>query len=610
LDSIVDHLESDAMAIAFTDQPTSGPFHRTTLWHRTAPRELFKAWFSGDEERRWSVWKKHLARRKRPARLDVLGGKQPSILWGWPKEWHRDEVLAATSGLARSNAVHAASRASQVDLPQTIQTVAAAYALPELAKELSAGGWWSLVETLHRLAVDVQHLRVDTTQAPENVLRQQLLAGELPLALGYLFPELQPLRSLRQTARQALSEGIIAITDGEGLPHARLLPIVGPLWACWTRCETIGQALHRGAWSRDAENQYLWMLRQMIRLVDAEGQVPFVDESSDDEPGLKPILAAAMALVGDKADAAAAATAISPSIVPRKLKSSSARQPKASLESAWSCLAVVARDWSPASPRLTLAFADEPLTMELCVDGQRLFSGTWTMETVCDGRAVRPSGPWQELCWQSDKKCDFLELGIELGEGLQIERQIVLSKRDNVLVIADVVSSMERTEHKLRHSFSLPLARRVAWIPESETRDGVLLASKQRTAVIPLGLQEWRCDPRGGTLACESSRLILTEATSGRAVYCGLLFDLDPKRSKKCRTWRRLTVSENLGAVPRDAAVGFRAQSGDDQWLVYRSLGPAANRAVLGQNISSEFYAGRFKTEDGLVAAWTEIVTE
>jgi hypothetical protein len=598
------------MAIAYSDQPTSGPFHRTTLWHRTAPRELFKAWFSGDDERRWNVWKKHLARRKRPEPLDFLAGKRPPILWGWPASWKRDEITAATSALARSNAVHAASRANQIDLPQAIQTVAAAYALPELAKELSASAWWSLVETLHRLAVDVQQLRVDATQAPENVLRQQLLAGELPLALAYLFPELQPMRAFRQSARQALSEGIVAVTDGEGLPHARLLSMIGPLWACWTRCETIGQRLHRGAWSRDAENQYLWLLRQMIRLVDKDCQLPFVDEQAEDQPSLKPILAASLALVGDKGDAAAAAVAISKSIVPSQLKYERAKQPTASLESAWSCLAVVARDWSPASPRLTVAFADDPLQMELSVGDRKLFAGTWTMETICDGHAIRPTGPWQELCWQSDKKCDFLELGIELTEGLQLERQVVLSKRDNMLLIADVVSSKARDEHKLRHSFSLPLARRVAWIPETETRDGVLMAGKQRTAVLPLGLHEWRCDPRGGTLANENSRLILAEATTGRSIYCGLLFDLDPKRSKKCRTWRQLTVSEALHAVSRDAAVGFRAQSGDDQWLVYRSLAPAANRAVLGQNISSEFYAGRFKTENGLVEEWTEIVTE
>ena len=70
------------MAIAFTDQPTSGPFHRTTLWHRTAPRELFKAWFSGDDERRWTVWKKHLAQRKRPEPLDFSRRQAAADLLG------------------------------------------------------------------------------------------------------------------------------------------------------------------------------------------------------------------------------------------------------------------------------------------------------------------------------------------------------------------------------------------------------------------------------------------------------------------------------------------------------------------------------------------------
>ncbi|MEX2092215.1 MAG: hypothetical protein WD971_06035 [Pirellulales bacterium] len=271
---------------------------------------------------------------------------------------------------------------------------------------------------------------------------------------------------------------------------------------------------------------------------------------------------------------------------------------------------MLANGWSASTPRLTVAFADEPLRLELCVGGRRVFAGDWTMETVCDGQPVSPIGAWQELCWQSDKKCDFLELGVELAEGVQLERQIVLSKRDNVLLVADVVSAKDRATHKLRHSFSLPLGRRVAWLPEAETRDGVLVSHQRRTAVLPLGLFEWRSDPRGGTLVSESGRLTLSEATTGRSLYTGLIFDLDPARSKKCRTWRQLTISELLQVVPRDVAVGFRAQSGDDQWLVYRSLGPAGNRSVIGQNISSEFYAGRFKEEDGLVEEWIEIEAE
>jgi len=301
--------------------------------------------------------------------------------------------------------------------------------------------------------------------------------------------------------------------------------------------------------------------------------------------------------------------AVSKSVVPRALKFDRKNLPDASLESAWSCLAVLATDWSKSSPRLAVAFADERPNMELQIGGRRILAGNWTMETVCDGRPVGPVGAWEELCWQSDKKCDFLELGVELADGLRLERQIVLAKRDRVLLLADVISSVDHTPRQLRHSFSLPLGRRVAWLPETESRDGVLVVGKQRTAVLPLGLFEWRCDPRGGTLLSESGRVTLAHQAIGRSLYCGLLLDLDPNRSRKPRTWRQLTVAESMNVVPRDAAVGFRAHSGSDQWLVYRSLGPAGNRSVLGQNISSEFFAGRFK-DDGLVDEWIEIEAE
>ena len=85
-----------------------------------------------------------------------------------------------------------------------------------------------------------------------------------------------------------------------------------------------------------------------------------------------------------------------------------------------------------------------------------------------------------------------------------------------------------------------------------------------------------------------------------------MLFDLKPGRSKRERTWRQLTVAESLEIVPHDVAVGFRAQSGRDQWVFYRSLGPAANRTLLGYNIAGEFAAGRFLAT-GKVKEWLEI---
>jgi hypothetical protein len=61
-----------------------------------------------------------------------------------------------------------------------------------------------------------------------------------------------------------------------------------------------------------------------------------------------------------------------------------------------------------------------------------------------------------------------------------------------------------------------------------------------------------------------------------------------------------------MEVLPRDRAVGYRAQSGRGQWLIYRSLGPAGNRTVLGQNIAGEFCAGRFR-RSGKLEEWIEI---
>ena len=97
--------------------------------------------------------------------------------------------------------------------------------------------------------------------------------------------------------------------------------------------------------------------------------------------------------------------------------------------------------------------------------------------------------------------------------------------------------------------------------------------------------------------------------SSGRAMCCPLFFDFDAKRAKCERTWRQITVAEALEVLPRDAAVGFRAQSDRAQWLVYRSLGPPGNRTVLGQNIAGEFCSGRFRSS-GRFDDWIEIEVE
>jgi hypothetical protein len=411
---------------------------------------------------------------------------------------------------------------------------------------------------------------------------------------------------LRKPARSALSDALIELTDGQGLPHARLLPVLGPLFACWTRVRWIGERLGRGSWSRKAEFQYQWLVRYAVRLADRDGRFLLTGETPASPAWSNGLFAMALRLVGDSSDVAAAAAALPRPARPTGRKCKSGDLPDASLNSDWSGIAVLAGGWSKTDVRLAIAYADEPLRIELAVDGERMLTGQWLSATTCDGEPVEVAGEWERLCWESGRRFDYLELGLDLTHGLRLERQMLLGRRDTVLYLADIVVAADRSTRHIQHTLKLPLDDHDSWRPELETRDGLLIGHRARIAVLPLGLREWRVDPRGGELVDERGYLTLTQQAHGRALCCPLLLDLDRKRSNKERTWRQLTIGESLEVVPPDTAVGFRAQSERDQWIFYRSLGPAGNRTVLGQNIAGEFSAGALRST-GKYKEWIEV---
>lgn len=603
------------MAVATTEELSVCLPNLQPLWHHQAPRPLVENCPATDPFAGWKWWQQHLRTRRKPAAPPFIKKKQPSILWGWPKEWERDSIQTALeTPTILAEVVIGDDAASTPDLPLSLQIVALAYALPRLAKELPADKWWFLAERLHATAIQAHSQRVDWATDPSDVVRNQLLAGELPLALGYLFPEVRALRELRNDARSALSEALLELTDGQGLPHARLLPVLGPLFACWTRARWLGKRMRLGPWSREAELQFEWLVRHAIRLADADGRFLLstpvtgtaADARTNDNSWNGPLFEMALKLAGDRNDHAAANAALPRGIVPKHYKPRANDLPKPSLNSDWSGVSILADGWSQSDARLAVAYADDSLTIELAVDGERILAGAWTSNTICDGKPVQAVGEWEQLCWESGKRFDFLELGRTLSAGLRLERQLLFGRDDRVLYLADIIFATDGTPRQLQHSFELPLTSDSRWIPEQETRDGVISSKKMRAAVLPLALQEWRSNPRGGSLYEKDGRLVLSQQANGRAACCPVMIDLNRKRSKEERTWRQLTVGQDMEIMPPDVAVGFRAQSGRDQWVIYRSLAPAGNRTVLGLNIAGEFSAGRFFT-NGKYKEWIEI---
>ncbi len=270
---------------------------------------------------------------------------------------------------------------------------------------------------------------------------------------------------------------------------------------------------------------------------------------------------------------------------------------------------------APGDPRLAVVYPGREVATELVLGREILWSGNWQWEVRRDGQAVEPQGSWEETCWYTDAEVDYLELHMRCGGGVRIERHLLLARQDRLLLLADAVLSRRRA--RLDYCSCLPLAGRVAFRGAKATCEGVLKGRQAGARVLPLALPEWRettqadaashgdeddamppdAMPPGltpGTLRQTDRKLELRQAAEGSCLFAPLLVDLDPRRLRKPLTWRHLTVGENLAAVPRDVAVGYRVLIGRQQWLIYRALANKANRTLLGHNLSGEFLVAQF----------------
>src|SRR4051812_25104302 len=422
------------MRAVITDETTGCTPDLQPLWHHQAPRVLVETCPAEDFVRGWKTWQKHLRKRQKPVAAPFSSTKKPPLLWGWPQEWERASVKESIhSPTTLAEIVIGDDPTALPDLPRALQTVALAYAMPKLARELPAEAWWQLLERLRELATHAQTNNVDWPGDPQAVLRQQMLAGELPLALAYLFPEVRATRALRNDASETLSEAICALTDGQGLPDARLLPVLGPLLACWTRATWLGSQMKGGAWSREADLQYQWLVRHAIRLADKNGRFVLTTVAPTDANGKNPkydgwnkkLFAMAIRLAGDRADVAAAAVALPRGVLCKRLKPKLAKLPRPSLNSDWAGITIMADGWSQSDTRLATAYIAAQMTIELSVAGEKLMAGLWDFETHCDEKLAEPTGDWEQLCWERGKRFDLVELGRPLSEGLRLERQLV-----------------------------------------------------------------------------------------------------------------------------------------------------------------------------------------
>jgi hypothetical protein len=272
-------------------------------------------------------------------------------------------------------------------------------------------------------------------------------------------------------------------------------------------------------------------------------------------------------------------------------------------------LAVLCRGRGRDGQRLVVHFAGHECEIELVTPGRGVLAGSWPFEISRQGRLLEVASGWESICWHSDADVDYLELQIELSEGVIVQRHLALARKDRFLLLADAI--LGPPGGGLEYRGTLPYAAGIEFRPAAESREGQIRAVSRKAGpalaqVLPLALSEWRDDSRSGELAAAPLGLELRQATSGRHLFAPLFLDLDSQRFRRRLTWRTPTVAESLVTVPSDRAVGYRVAIGKQQWLIYRSLAAVGNRTLLGHNLSTETLVARFAA-DGEVTPIIEI---
>lgn len=559
------------------------------------------------QSHQWSDWVRHLSSRKKPTELAQLvdRGRVHPLMWALPDPYEQlshppllKQLTHLSSGkqFASSQLVFQLrawlSNASGggADSTFALECLGWCHALPRVGQMVSEEEWRDLLELLENTSEEAGGIALD-----DDPVAHQLLNGELPLAVGYLFPEVYSDGALLRDASSGLSFGVVELTDGEGLLHARHLARFRELLACWTRCSLMASAAGWDCFDEDARDQYEWAVRQACRLSRSDGSLVLSNGVAGN--WCADLFRAALEQGGDEHDAALAELAL-PGGDKKRSCSQSRTLPEPTVYSEWSEACVMRPRWSRKAPQFCCFFSDRELRTELSVRGQVVWSGMSSPRVRVNGDEARVVTNWAELCWFTDEDVHYLELEAEYEGGWKIQRQMLLARQEDVLLLADALVGPQEAE--IRYDSCLPLGDDVTFLSEDNTSEGYLKNDRPLCTVLPLALPEWRDDSAPGRLAFMDGQLHLRMNAAAQRLYVPLFIDLSSRRWVEKRTWRQLTVAERLEIQPADVAVGYRVQLGRKQWLIYRSLAPRRNRTVLGQNLSNEFFVARFDLDGGV----------
>lgn len=269
-------------------------------------------------------------------------------------------------------------------------------------------------------------------------------------------------------------------------------------------------------------------------------------------------------------------------------------------------LAIMRPQWHSRRMRLHLDFARETMRATFYSGGQPILHGDIDTRIVVDDEPIDPVAAWEVTCAYSDDDVHYVEFEQRHRDGLRLQRHWLMIREERVLMMADAVhgvGSRAANTHTdappgvVRLQTRLQCGQRVVASPDPSLTEIHLGTPKPRCLLLPLGGGEWK-DASAPVQTHVVDGVLETVAVGERAVFAPLWFDLDRKRFDGPRTFRRLTVADRRRICEPHEAVGFRVQRGEDQWVIYRSLGGQRIRTVMGRHLQTDFLLTRFHGDD------------
>ena len=432
--------------------------------------------------------------------------------------------------------------------------------------------------------------------ASPSYLNEQLMLVELPIVLLQKFEGGDHFQRLGDSATELLAQRVEEVLDDDGWPGPKVTDDYGPLVASWTRSVALLESV---GWTLDEEamKSLRWLPRQMMRLKRADKSLMMSESNLEVADDLIKLM---ISVFGDGDDL---------KIFKRTVDEPESPRPNlvmldktCNTISTWGGSLLFHDRWEKKACRIAAEFNIDGCQLEIG-KAKSLICGDAFPELIVDGNPLSAIDQPDVLVEYLDGRVAFAEIQWHFDHEVVMQRQIILSMEDKFAWIGDAVSAPDKAV--IEYACKWPLGKGVSTVQETETNETYLFdGKKMRGLIIPPALHEWKAGRSEGQLVCHEDHFLMQVKRDAKTMYVPLFIDLSPKRSLKPRTWRQLTVAENLEIVDSEVAVAYRVQVGKQQFAFYRSMAEAANRTFFGENVNTEMFLGRLEKNKSM----TELV--